>query len=84
MDYFIIIPDDNDREVRGCTFTFLCSRTWEGLRKTSDPKIRHCSDCQRKVYLAESQDELLAIAKDKGCAAVLGIERLMGSVICPD
>jgi len=67
-----IIELENGREVRNCHFTFKCSRTWAGLRRTKDHKVRHCSDCQKKVYLVTNEDELRDVINEKQCAAVMG------------
>lgn len=38
----------------GQRFAFECSRMWETLAPTDDPKVRHCADCQQSVHFEDS------------------------------
>lgn len=52
------------------TFQFECPRQWGELRKTSDPLVRECDQCQESVHLAstpESFEEHTALGH---CVAV--------------
>jgi len=53
-----------------CEFHFKCPRVWGLLSLTGQEKARYCGECQREVYLCES-DENLAFHRNEGrCVAV--------------
>lgn len=57
-------------EIRNCEFRFKCPRTWESLSKTFDQRVRHCSECDRRVIYCKTESELKrAIIYDE-CVAV--------------
>lgn len=45
------LPTDVEPSQR---FAFECSRMWETLSPTDDPKVRHCADCQQSVHFEDS------------------------------
>lgn len=47
---FYFIREKEDGLPEKCDFLFQCSKTWNGLRETSNPKVRYCSECQQEVY----------------------------------
>ena len=56
--------------VRQCTFSFQCPLSWDGLSRTSDERVRHCSECGRDVFLTKNEEELKANAFLRRCVAV--------------
>jgi hypothetical protein len=36
----------------------LCDKTWESLITTDRDGVRYCNDCERKVYLVKTRDDL--------------------------
>jgi hypothetical protein len=53
-------------------FAFVCSRRWESLAPTDDPRVRACDSCQQRVYHCGSVSEAEARARDGECIAVPG------------
>jgi hypothetical protein len=58
--------------------------TWEGLSRTSDEGVRHCSGCGRDVFLTETEEDLDANAELGRCVAVASAGRMfVGEVNSP-
>ena len=51
-------------------FAFECPRIWETLTPTADPKVRHCDDCQRRVYFEDSPATVESRAMAGQCVAI--------------
>ncbi len=47
-----------------------CPLTWERLRPTDSPSIRHCETCDHNVYEVRTPEEFLKRAKAKDCVAI--------------
>jgi hypothetical protein len=60
-----------------CQFTFKCPQIWDRLTLTGKEGIRHCSACDRDVYLVVSEEDLQRHAEARHCVAVK-IERKPG------
>jgi len=56
-------------DVENCKFAFKCTKKWEELAKTEQPKVRFCDTCSENVYLCESLQELDAAVKAGHCVA---------------
>jgi len=54
-----------------CHFKFKCPKVWDLLDATPDPKIRHCSACDRDVHLVHDLPELVAHAMKRHCVAMV-------------
>lgn len=73
--------------IRNCIFAFRCKANWEKMIPTDDDgRVRFCLDCQKEVYLCESDDELIHNVVNNRCIALVRIERglkrrLLGEVI---
>lgn len=53
-----------------CEFWFKCPRVWDRLQPTAVQEVRHCPECERDVYLALTEEDLMR-HRDKGrCVAV--------------
>ncbi len=48
---------------------FKCSKNWEDLTPTENPKVRACDACQENVYFCASADELNHNARKGFCVA---------------
>lgn len=60
----------NDEVRIHCEFQFKCPKQWEHLTETGTAGVRHCSDCNRHVYLAETEEHFRAWAGEQRCVAV--------------
>ncbi|EMB13868.1 hypothetical protein RE6C_05401 [Rhodopirellula europaea 6C] len=58
-------------DVRNCSdeFRFKCPKMWIDLAATSDPMIRHCGTCDRKVHYCDSTMEFDKHRKRGDCVA---------------
>ena len=72
--------------IRNCTFAFRCKANWDKMTPTdSDGRIRFCLDCQKEVYLCESDQELIHNVVNNRCIALVRVlrgekKRLLGDV----
>jgi len=57
--------------IRNCTFKYKCNRSWDSLKAfDNEPRVRHCEDCNKRVYLVTT-NKLLALAlKMDHCIAI--------------
>lgn len=53
-----------------CEFSFKCPKTWERLSPTDIASIRHCSECDRDVHLALTEEDFRRHANGGHCVAV--------------
>lgn len=51
-------------------FTFQCPKQWDCLEQTKDSTVRHCSECNRDVHLALTEEDFRRYSIEKGCVAV--------------
>ena len=66
------LPQNNEAARIECEFAFKCPKTWDRLAPSIDAGIRHCSECDRDVHLALTQEDLRKHA-DKGHCVAVGI-----------
>ena len=52
------------------TFAFACPQRWEKLKKTGNPRQRHCDVCHRTVYYCETGDDVKYRALRGECVAI--------------
>ena len=59
-------------EVEHCSWKweFQCPKLWSGMRQTDDPNVRMCDVCLEKVYLCETDEEIVRHARSGHCVAV--------------
>lgn len=50
-------------------FEFRCPRNWAGLEPTSEDGVRHCHECERPVYLAETLADADSHQREGHCVA---------------
>ena len=60
----------SDRLIRNCKFRFRCTRQWQLLDETEAPSIRFCGECRKKVYLCETDVELIEALQQNRCVAM--------------
>ncbi|HEX7898013.1 MAG TPA: hypothetical protein VF950_09660 [Planctomycetota bacterium] len=53
----------------GLSFKFRCPKTWDSLRVTRDPGVRHCEACRKDVYLCVTDEETALRAREGRCVA---------------
>ena len=59
-------------EIERCHLNGHCAQRWETLELVRDePRVRYCAHCQAAVHLAESDDELVELARIGKNVAVL-------------
>lgn len=58
-------------DVIGCSdeFEFVCPRQWGDLEATEQEGVRHCQECNERVYLCTSAEELREHAEQRHCVA---------------
>jgi hypothetical protein len=72
--------------IRNCTFAFRCKANWDQMTPTdADGRVRFCLDCQKEVYLCESDQELIHNVVNNRCIALVRVlrgekRRLLGDV----
>jgi hypothetical protein len=57
-------------DIRNCSFGFKCKQKWEELLKRKEKNIKYCHECEREVYLIETNDELGHAIKFNHCVAI--------------
>ena len=60
----------NDEATIACEFAFKCPKTWGQLTPTEAEGIRHCSECDRDVHLALTEEDFRRHADGGHCVAV--------------
>lgn len=57
--------------IRNCAVKYKCNRSWDSLTQfENETRVRHCTDCNKRVYLVTT-DKLLALAlKMDHCIAI--------------
>lgn len=77
----------NNTTIRNCSFAFRCKANWDTMMPTdADGRVRFCLDCQKEVFLCESDAELISNLVNNRCIALIREERgrsrrLLGEVI---
>ncbi|WP_104801718.1 hypothetical protein [Limnohabitans sp. TS-CS-82] len=62
-------PSDPQQQFLNCEMTFECPKNWFEITKTEQAAVKHCSTCQKNVYLCITQNELDAFANQGECIA---------------
>jgi hypothetical protein len=68
--------------IRNCVFAYECKGQWEKMEIIDlgiDQSMAFCQNCQREVYLCETDDSLLANIKLNRCVA-LRLEGLLSQI----
>ena len=55
-------------------FEFVCPKKWSELRKSYVEGVRHCDQCDRKVYLCKTDDDIRLYDSLNYCIAVIDIQ----------
>ena len=57
--------------IRNCTFKYKCNRSWDSLTVfLNEPRVRHCDDCNKRVYLVPTPRLLGLALKMDHCVAI--------------
>lgn len=70
MDEAEQLANWNDEARIACQFSFRCPQTWERLALTKNPSIRDCSECERDVHLALTEEDFRRHGQEGHCVAV--------------
>ena len=57
-------------DIRNCSFGFKCTQKWEDLIKRKEKNIKYCLECEKEVYLIETNTELMHAIKFNHCVAI--------------
>ena len=57
-------------DIRNCSFGFKCNQKWEDLSKRKEKNIKYCLECEKEVYLIETNAELMDAIKFNHCVAI--------------
>lgn len=78
---------NTDTTLRNCVFAFRCKANWDNMTPVdSSGRVRFCLDCQKEVYLCESDQELIHYVVNNKCIALVRVlrgekRRLLGEVV---
>ena len=53
-----------------CHFLFKCPQRWDRLQPTAEERVRHCTECDRDVHLALTEEEFQRHRDAGHCIAV--------------
>ena len=57
-------------DIRNCHFGFECNQRWENLLKRKEKNIKYCHECEKEVYLIDTNEELMGAIKFNHCVAI--------------
>ena len=57
-------------DIRNCSFGFKCNQKWEDLLKRKEKNIKYCHECEKEVFLIETNVELAHAIKFNHCVAI--------------
>ena len=57
-------------DIRNCSFGFKCNQKWDSLLKRKEKNIKYCHECEKEVYLIETNEELSHAIKFNQCVAI--------------
>jgi len=57
-------------DIGNCSFGFKCKQKWEELLKRKEKNIKYCHECEKEVYLIETNSELMDAIKFNHCVAI--------------
>jgi hypothetical protein len=57
-------------DIRNCSFGFKCNQKWKELLKRKDKNVKYCHECEKEVYLIETNEELMNAIKFNHCVAI--------------
>ena len=57
-------------DIRNCSFGFKCNQKWESLLKRKEKNIKYCHECEKEVFLIETNSELMDAIKFNHCVAI--------------
>jgi len=57
-------------DIRNCSFGFKCNQKWSSLLKRKEKNIKYCNECEKEVYLIETNEDLAHAIKFNRCVAI--------------
>ena len=57
-------------DIRNCSFGFKCNQKRGDLIKRKEKNIKYCLECEKEVYLIETNTELMHAIKFNHCVAI--------------
>jgi hypothetical protein len=63
------VPSAPQHRFLNCEMEFECTKNWFELTDTEQAGVKHCSTCQKNVYLCITHDELDDFAHKGECIA---------------
>ena len=57
-------------DIRNCSFGFKCNQKWDSLLKRKEKNIKYCHECEKEVFLIETNTELMDAIKFNHCVAI--------------
>lgn len=63
-------PAWNEEARITCQFRFKCPQVWNRLQPTQVESVRHCTECQRDVHLALTEEDFRKHSEEGRCIAV--------------
>jgi hypothetical protein len=57
-------------DIRNCSFGFKCNQKWDSLLKRKEKNIKFCHECEKEVYLIDTNEELMHAIKFNHCVAI--------------
>jgi hypothetical protein len=71
--------------IRNCVFSIKCKKKWENMGSDMDDddneNIKFCSDCQKEVYLCETDEELAKNIKLNRCISISKYDNPFGTAL---
>ena len=64
-----LFTEKNDAMIEGCEWIYKCPLSFKNLKGTSDPNIKFCNVCKKKVYNVKTKEELRTHANQGHCIA---------------
>jgi hypothetical protein len=55
-----------------CHLSLVCEKQWTELTPTADPRVRHCSGCERTVHEVATPEEFAAARAHWQCVRLTG------------
>lgn len=68
--------------IERCHHSYPCSQRWEALEPMLDnPRVRYCGRCQSAVHLVERENDLVELARQGKCVAVVREESVLAVAV---
>ena len=67
------MENPENQTIRNCRFAYKCEKTWDDLivDASSSRSVRFCDDCEKSVFLCETDTELAKAIRLNRCVAIV-------------